>query len=62
MNDTITNDTRHELRGPDDSDARSGTIHVDLSEEDDLVIDWDGPEDPENPKKCVQEPYLGPRH
>lgn len=50
MNDTITSDTRHELRGPDDSDARSGTIHVDVSEEDDLVIDWDGPEDPENPK------------
>ncbi|KAK0451312.1 MFS polyamine transporter [Desarmillaria tabescens] len=50
MNDTITNDTRHEPKGPEDSDARSGTIHVDISEEDDLVIDWDGPEDPENPK------------
>ncbi|KAK0451313.1 MFS polyamine transporter [Desarmillaria tabescens] len=50
MNDTITNEIRHEPKGPENSDARSGTIHVDVSEEDDLVIDWDGPEDPENPK------------
>ncbi|KAG7441537.1 MFS polyamine transporter [Guyanagaster necrorhizus] len=48
MNDTITNDTQHEQG--QDSDARSGTIHVDASEEEDLVIDWNGPDDPENPK------------
>ncbi|KAK0199634.1 MFS polyamine transporter [Desarmillaria ectypa] len=42
------NDTQHKI-GPEDNDAMSETTHADVYKEDDLVIDWDGPEDPENP-------------
>lgn len=37
----------------EDEEESTTHVHGDAADPDVLIVDWDGPDDPENPKKCV---------